>query len=107
MHGVSLTTTLIKYWTIHPGSLFYTLTVMSQKRIGDGGSVTQKRTLATLPDTVRGTKKSSTPVSSDPTDEKGGSDKNINPSNRNLSQGKESDTVRTTTSYFDPLWNAS
>ena len=26
--------------------------------------------------------------------------------NRNLAQGKESNAVRTATSYFDPVWNA-
>ena len=34
-------------------------------------------------------------IASDTTTEKGGDDKNINPSNRNLSKGKENDVVRT------------
>ena len=69
--------------------------VVSQKSVGDGDSVSQKYELAALPDVVRVTKKNSTPVSSDTTTEKGGDDKNINPSNRNLSKGKENDVVRT------------
>ncbi len=74
--------------------------------VGDGGSATQKRSLGTLPDTVRATKKSSTPVASDTTTEKGAADKNKATTNRNLAQEKESDAVRTATSYFDPVWNA-
>ena len=74
--------------------------------VGDGDSVTQKRTLGALPDAVRQTKKSSTPVASDTTAEKGAADKNKATTNRNLAQGKESDAVRTATSYFDPVWNA-
>ncbi len=38
--------------------------------VGDGVSVAQKRALGALPDTVRATKKSSTPVASDTTTEK-------------------------------------
>ena len=72
--------------------------------VGDGVSATQKRALGALPDTVRATKKSSTPVASDTTAEK--SDKNKATTNRNLAQGKESDAVRTATSYFDPVWNS-
>ncbi len=71
--------------------------------VGDGGSVTQKRALGALPDAVRATKKSSTPVTSDTTAEKGAADKNK--TTRNLAQGKESDAVLTATSYFDPVWN--
>jgi hypothetical protein len=64
--------------------------VMSwKKRVGDGDSTEQKSTLTTLSDRVRGTKKSSTPVTSDMTSEKGGPYKNIKTSNRNLVQGKE------------------
>ncbi len=37
---------------------------------------------------------------------KGAADKNKTTTNRNLAQGKGSDTVRTVTSYFDPVWNA-
>ncbi len=59
-----------------------------------------------LPDAVRATKKSSTPVASGTTAEKGAADKNIKTSNRNLSQGKESDDVHTDTYYFDPVWNS-
>ena len=39
--------------------------------VGDGGSAAQKRALGALPDAVRATKKSSTPVASDMTTEKG------------------------------------
>ncbi len=56
-------------------------------------SVSSNHTLTTLSDTVRSTKKSSTPVTSDTTVEKGGSDKRIKTSNRNLTKGKESDPV--------------
>ena len=72
--------------------------------VGDGGSAAQKRALRALPDEVRATKKTSTPVASDTTAEKG--DKNKATTNRNLAQGKESDAVRTATSYFDPVWNS-
>ena len=72
--------------------------------VGDGGSAAQKRALGALPDAVHATKKSSTPVASDTTAEKG--DKNKATTNRNLAQGKESDTVHTVTSCFDPVWNA-
>jgi len=71
--------------------------------VGDGDSDVQKRALGALPDAVRATKKSSTPVASDTTDAKGAADKNKSTTNRNLAQGKESDAVRTTTSYFDPV----
>ena len=74
--------------------------------VGDGGSASQKRPLGALPDAVRATKKSSTPVASDTTAEKGAADKNKATTNKNLTQGKESDAVRTATSYFDPVWNA-
>ena len=78
---------------------------MSQKTsVGDGDSATQKRALGSLPDEVRATKKTSTPVASDTTAEKG--DKNEATTNRNLAQGKENDAVHTATSYFDPVWNA-
>ncbi len=83
------------------------MAVMSRKKdVGDGDSVTQKRTHGTLPDTVRDTKKSSTPVASGTTTEKGAVDKDKETTNRNLVQGKESDAVRTATSYFDPVWNS-
>ncbi len=80
--------------------------MMSRKNsVGDGDSAAQKRTLGALPDTVCATKKSSTPVASDATTEKGAADKNKATTNRNWVQGKESDVVCTVTSYFDPVWN--
>ncbi len=51
-------------------------------------------------------RKSSTPVASGTTAEKGAADKDKATSNRNLAQGKENDAVRTVTSYFDPVWNS-
>ncbi len=52
------------------------MTLMSRKNsVGDGVSATQKHTLGALTDTVRDTKKSSTPVTSDTTSEKGATDK--------------------------------
>ena len=77
-----------------------------KNRVGDGDSAAQKRALGALSDTVRATKKSSTPVASDTTAEKGAADKNKATTNRNLAQGKESDAVHTATSYIDPVWNA-
>ncbi len=62
-----------------------------KNNVGDGDSVTKKRGLGSLPDVVRTTKKSSTPVGSDTTAEKGAADKNKATTNRNLAQGKESD----------------
>ena len=57
---------------------------MSRKKgVGDGGSAAQKCTHGTLPDTVRATKKSSTPVASDTTAEKCAADKNKVTTNRN------------------------
>ena len=80
------------------------MTLMSRKNsVGDGVSATQKHALGALTDTVRATKKSSTPVASDTTAEKGTADKNKTTTNRNLAQ---IDVVRTVTSYFDPVWNA-
>ena len=55
-----------------------------KNRVGDGDSATQKRALGALPDAVRATKKSSTPVASDTTAEKGAVDKNKDTTNRNL-----------------------
>ena len=43
--------------------------------VGDGGSAAQKRALGAMPDAVRATKKSATPVASDTTAEKGAADK--------------------------------
>ena len=77
-----------------------------KKGVGDGGSAAQKRAHGALPDAVRATKKSSTPVASGTTGEKGAADTDKATTNRNLAQGKESDAVRTATSYFDPVWNA-
>ena len=77
-----------------------------KKGEGDGGSAAQKLAHGALPDGVRVTKKSSTPVASGTTTEKGASDKDKPTTNRNLAQGKESNAVRTATSYFDPVWNA-
>jgi len=76
------------------------------KTKGDGGSPTQKRRAAALPDTVRDRKNSSTPIASDMTDDKGEADKSTKTSNRNLSEGEQTDNVHTTTSYFDPVWSA-
>ena len=59
-----------------------------------------------LPDAVHATKKSFTSVASGTTAEKGAADKDKPTTNRNLAQGKESNAVRTATSYFDPVWNA-
>jgi len=73
--------------------------------VGDGGSAAQKRALGALPDAVRATKKSSKQVASGTTAEKGAADKDKPTTNRNLAQGKESNAVRTATSYFDPVWN--
>ena len=73
---------------------------------GDGGSAAQKRAHGALPDAVRATKKSSTPVASGTTAEKCATDKDNPTTNRNLAQGKGSNAVRTVTSYFDPVWNA-
>ena len=48
--------------------------------------------------------KTSTPIASDMTTDKGRSDKNTKTSNKNLTQGKQTDDLHTTTSYFDPVW---
>ncbi len=56
-----------------------------------------------LSDTVRTRKNSSTPIASETTDDKGTPDKSTKTSNRNLTQGQQTDTVLTTTSYFDPV----
>ena len=68
------------------------MTVMSRKKsVGDGVSAAQKRGLGVLPDTVRVTKKSSTPVASDTTTEKGTVDKNKATTSRNfVLKGKKS-----------------
>jgi hypothetical protein len=80
---------------------------MSRKKgVGDGGSAAQKCTHGTLPDTVRATKKSSTLVASDTTAEKGTVDKDKATMNRILAEGKESDVVYTSTSYFDQVWKS-
>ena len=77
-----------------------------KKGVGDGGSAAQKCAHGALPDAVRATKKSSTPVASGTTAEEGAADRDKATTNRNLAQGKESDVVRTATSYFDPVWNS-
>jgi hypothetical protein len=59
-----------------------------------------------LTDTSRARKNSSTPVAPHTTAEKGADDKNKSTTNRNLAQGKGNDDVRTSTSYFDEVWNA-
>jgi hypothetical protein len=46
-----------------------------KKGVGDGGSAAQKRAHGALPDAVRATKKSSIPVASGTTAEKGAADK--------------------------------
>ena len=61
---------------------------------------------ALLLDTVRARKNSSTPIASETTADKGAPDKSTKTTNRNLAQGQQTDAVRTTTSYFDPVWNA-
>ena len=68
------------------------MSVMARKKsVGDGGSASQKRALGTLPDAVRSTKKSSTPVASVTTSEKGAADKNKATTNKNLVlKGKKS-----------------
>ena len=61
-----------------------------KKSVGDGGSAAQKRALGALSDAVRATKKSSTPVASGTTADKGASDKNKATTNRNLAlKGKK------------------
>ena len=53
---------------------------LSRRRaLGDGDSATQKRALGALPDAVRATKKSSTPVASGTTAEKGAADRDYLP----------------------------
>ncbi len=70
---------------------------MSRKRdVGDGDSDTQNLAHGTLSNTVRPTNKSSTPVASGTTTEEGATNKDKATTNRNLTQGKESDTVYTT-----------
>ena len=63
--------------------------VMSPKHRGkgEGGSVAQYCAPAPLSDTLRAKKKGSTPIASDRTADKGGADKNIKTSNKNLHQG--------------------
>ena len=74
--------------------------------VGDGDSTAQKRAHGALPDAVRAIKKSSTPVASGTTTERGTVDNDKTTTNRNLAQGKENDVVSTATPYFDPVWNA-
>jgi hypothetical protein len=66
------------------------MTVIPRKKgVGDGDSAAQKHAYGALPDAVRATKKSSTPVASGTTAEKGAADKDKATTNRNLAQGKE------------------
>ena len=64
-----------------------------KKSVGDGGSAAQKRALGhcrTQSDAVHATKKSTTPVASGTTAEKGAADKNKATTNRNLAlKGKK------------------
>ena len=61
------------------------VTVMPRKKgEGDGDSAAQKRAHGALPDAVRATKKSSTPVASGTTTEKGAAGKDNTTTNRNL-----------------------
>ena len=53
-----------------------------KKDVGDGGSAAQKRAHGALLDAVRATKKSSTPVASGTTTEKGAADKDKATTNR-------------------------
>jgi hypothetical protein len=73
---------------------------MSPKRRGDGGSSSQKRPPVPLPCDIPDP---ATPIVSDTTSDKGGADKNMKTSNKNLVQGKENDSVHsvlhTATSY--------
>ena len=73
------------------------LRAMPRKCGGEVGSVAQKRgPSSSPPDTVGANKKTSTPSTSDRTNQ---------PVNLNLAQGKTVDVLRTTTSYFDKDWN--
>ncbi len=67
------------------------MSVMPRKKgVGDGGSGAQKRAHGALPDAVRATKKSSTPVASGTTAEKGAADQDKATTNRNLAlKGKK------------------
>ena len=71
---------------------------MPRKSKGDGVSAEQKCGPVPLSEEVRVKKKTSTPVASDRTTDKGGTDKNRVTSNKNLAQGEQSDSVLTTTS---------
>ncbi len=55
---------------------------------------------------VRDLNNSSTPIVSDTTTDKGTVDKSTKTSNTNVVQGEQTDSVRTVTSCFDPVWNA-
>ena len=80
--------------------------MIPRKEKGDGDSATKKRGPAPLPDAVRAKKKSSTPIASDRTTDKGGADTNTKTSNKNLAQREQTDAVHIATSYFDADWNA-
>ena len=72
----------------------------------DGDSAEQKHRPVTLSETVRVKKKTSTPIVSDKTVDKGAVHKNTKTLNKNpeLTQGKQTDTVHTDKSYFDVVW---
>ena len=57
---------------------------MHRKDTGDGDSVSQKRPPPSMPDTIRTKKNSVTHITSDTTTDKGGTDKNMKISNKNL-----------------------
>jgi hypothetical protein len=77
----------------------------TEKAKGDGGSAAQKHRVTSLADTSM-LGRIVPHVSPDTTTEKGAVDKNKSTTNRNLAQGKGSDAIRTSTSYFDAVWNA-
>ncbi len=62
---------------------------MSRKTKGDGFSFMKKHGPVPLSETVRAKKKTSTPITSDRTTDKGGSDKNKKTSNKNLTKGNK------------------
>ena len=69
---------------------------MTKKTTGDGVSDTQKRGPDSLSDVVRAKQKSSTPITSDRSDDNGGTDKNSNISNKNLAQDPGTNRLCTT-----------
>ena len=83
-------------------NLIFVRTSDTEEDKRDGDSAEQKRRPVTLSETVRVKKKTSTLITSDNTSDKGGSDKNTKTSSKYLVQGKQTDVVHTSTSYFDP-----